>query len=650
MIKHLVCFVLLFFLNFNLFSQSENYKERVESYITNYRKELSAKSEKAISTAQELLELTTSKNDSFNIVRARNCMAAYYMTFGEFGEAKKNYLKIIEIVDAGFELPALNLGRIYNDMGALYVNLNNKKMAMKSFLKAYKIRDSIQDPKLSSTLNNVATLYSIMGDVDKSLEFLFKTLKVREENKDSIGVANVLNNISLNYIRQEKYDLSIQTCSEALTYIPYEYVNHEIIGNLFGNIGSAYSFKKEYKKALINYQKQYENGIENKNFKLVASSLYEIGECYLKNKNFSKSEDYFLNCLTLCKETGYSKIEEKLYFSLSNMFKEKKDYKSSLEFLEKYYEYKDSLNSAESQSSAEALKSKFEALISKQEKEILQKENKLKDIEIQKVNAQRNMWISSVLLLLIIAILFILLFIYRTKTNKILVELNATKDKLFLLVAHDLKNPLSAFRSITQNLSENFDSFDRKDISMFLNKLNKSSHKLVGLLQNLQEWALNETGKIPFKRSPIDIKNLLDEIIDLLLLNAENKNIVLSNEIAEDSYIVADKNMLKTIIRNLMSNAIKFSVPGKNIRIHSSNENKDFIINITDEGIGINQSDQKRLFSVSEDVSNIGNSKEKGTGLGLMLCKELVNRHGGHIWVESELGKGSTFSFSIPQE
>jgi signal transduction histidine kinase len=237
--------------------------------------------------------------------------------------------------------------------------------------------------------------------------------------------------------------------------------------------------------------------------------------------------------------------------------------------------------------------------------------------------------------------------------NEMLKELNNTKDKFFNIIAHDLKNPLGNFRDVTKLFSEQYDSFSREDILDYIDLMKKSADKIYLLLENLLEWSRSQQGTIQFNLTTFNLKSLSNNIIGLFKLLSETKKIELINEIPDELDITADTNMITTVLRNLLSNAIKFTPPlGKiiiSVKKAVLNDKKSVTISVSDTGIGIPNENLSKLFKIGESVSTKGTWEEKGTGLGLILCKEFIDKHKGNIWVESSEGKGSTFFFTIPQ-
>ena len=232
-------------------------------------------------------------------------------------------------------------------------------------------------------------------------------------------------------------------------------------------------------------------------------------------------------------------------------------------------------------------------------------------------------------------------------------ESNNTKDKFFSIIAHDLKSPFSAMLGFSNLLCEKFEKFDVNKQKKFLGALNSDLKKTYKLLENLLLWSQTQRGIIDFKPENNNLYLLSSETIDLLSQSSENKLISIVNEISEEIIIKADKDMLATILRNLISNAIKFTPRSGKISISACSKkdenNQNYMeVSVKDNGTGIDPNIKQKLFKITESVSTKGTEKEEGTGLGLILCKEFVKKHGGKIWVESEIGAGASFKFTIP--
>lgn len=234
-----------------------------------------------------------------------------------------------------------------------------------------------------------------------------------------------------------------------------------------------------------------------------------------------------------------------------------------------------------------------------------------------------------------------------------LIELNATKDKFFSIISHDLKSPFNSLLGFSNLLVDQIEKKDYRGIEEYARIIQLSSKRVMILLENLLQWSRSQTGRIEFSPEFSELKPLIREVIDLLNDMAVQKDIRIFDLSSLKTVAFADKYMMGTILRNLISNAIKFTHPGGEIRINASQKRNELQISVTDNGIGIRKELISKLFKVEESFSTAGTLKEYGTGLGLILCKDFVEKHGGRIWVESNSQNsnqngGSTFRFTIP--
>ncbi len=235
------------------------------------------------------------------------------------------------------------------------------------------------------------------------------------------------------------------------------------------------------------------------------------------------------------------------------------------------------------------------------------------------------------------------------KSQKKLKESNQTKDKFFNIIAHDLKGPFTSFLAITEILSNDPESVTDEQKTHFLKSLNNSALYLESLLENLLQWARTQSGTLEVNLRCVMVHDMVRQNLNIISANALNNQINLLNEIEKEVKIFADPNLVNTILRNLLSNAVKFSKPGGQVTISSRLKDSKYMeFLISDNGIGIAQEDIPRLFRIDGNTKTIGESTEKGTGFGLILCKDFIEKLGGKIAVKSELGKGSTFSFTMP--
>jgi signal transduction histidine kinase len=233
--------------------------------------------------------------------------------------------------------------------------------------------------------------------------------------------------------------------------------------------------------------------------------------------------------------------------------------------------------------------------------------------------------------------------------EKQLKELNTTKDKLFSIIAHDLRSPFNSILGFSEPLDKNEnDNFEKESIHN-LKIINSTAKKTLALLDNLLIWAKSQIGQIKYEPERIGLSSIIQEIIEITNPTAQIKNITLNYSQSNNFEVLADPNLFKSILLNLICNAIKFTHNNGEIDIEAILNQKQIEISVTDNGVGMNEETLSKLFKIDASITAKGTANEIGSGFGLLLCKEFVEKHGGRIWVESEIGKGSKFIFTIPQ-
>ena len=231
--------------------------------------------------------------------------------------------------------------------------------------------------------------------------------------------------------------------------------------------------------------------------------------------------------------------------------------------------------------------------------------------------------------------------------NNKLKELNATKDKLFSIIAHDLKSPLNGILGLSELLDENISNYSIYKTQSFMQEITYTTKNTLKLLENLLSWAKSQTGQLEFIPEELSLHSVIEEVAEIFNNRLKLKNISLIYSQIDNIPVYADKNMLQTVLRNLIANAVKFTSKGGVVEINASSEKDKIEISIKDNGIGMSRETQDMLFKIDSYFTTTGTLNEKGSGLGLILCKEFIEKHGGEINVYSKPGKGSDFRFSL---
>jgi signal transduction histidine kinase len=234
------------------------------------------------------------------------------------------------------------------------------------------------------------------------------------------------------------------------------------------------------------------------------------------------------------------------------------------------------------------------------------------------------------------------------ETNQQLSLLNATKDKLFSIIANDLRNPFNAVKGFSEMLIKRYNILPSEKIKQYGEMIYLSSSIAHTLLENLLLWSRSQTGSIDFDPTKLNLRSVADNIKTLSEVSAVNKNIKIHLQIEDDLYILADEKMINTVLRNLISNAIKFTNANGNVTLTACRVENYIEVTVADDGVGIPETTISKLFNIDANITSKGTANESGTGLGLILCKEFIEKHGGKILVKSELGKGSEFKFNLP--
>ncbi|MFA7420707.1 MAG: HAMP domain-containing sensor histidine kinase [Melioribacteraceae bacterium] len=234
------------------------------------------------------------------------------------------------------------------------------------------------------------------------------------------------------------------------------------------------------------------------------------------------------------------------------------------------------------------------------------------------------------------------------RKNDELNELNESKDKFFSIIAHDLRSPFQGLLGISNYLVDEFETLNKEDFKEMILSLNEALHTQYKFLDDLLSWSRIQSGRMVIEPAFLNLNNELQKVIRLFESNIKNKKINLSININSKQEVLADDDMLLLLFRNLISNAIKFTHSGGTVEITAFEEDGAVLIVVSDSGVGIKQENIPKLFRIDVQFSTHGTNKESGNGLGLVLCKEIVEKHGGKIWVESEINKGTQFFFTLP--
>lgn len=593
--------------------------------------------------AHRLLGWSKKLKDKNKQASAQTLIGVAQMSMDSTEEALATFNKTISLLKTISPTPHSQLGHVYNNMGVIYYRTDRYEQATDWLHKSWRLQDSIKDTKVSSSLNNLGLVYDALQQYDSAYIYYERSLAIKEKKGDAKGCSNSLNNIGIVLRKQKRYDLALKKLQLAL-HLADSIGNLSLQANAMGTIAKCYQDQKLYEVTeqwLLNTAAIYEQVNERRNMLTIYNSL---AENYIDLSKPNEALLYLEKAEKLIAEgvTGQQNLSL-VHFIRCDYYQLKGDYKQALLAYKQGKRVQDSLYRDEKNRALQKLRNQHESYRKEQQITFLEKDNLLQQTQLQEALYRNRFWWGFSIFAVMGVFLLAGLYFYRSRANKILLHLNETKDKLFTIIAHDLKNPLSAFRSITQSLTENYEHLEDAVIRQFLQKLNNSAGQVYDLLQNLLVWAISQTKNMKIQQQDIKLHELVEDVFGLLESNAALKNIALKNEVPTGVFVFFDVQSLKTILRNLVANAIKFSQPNGRVWVAVQQEQTSLRIAVCDNGIGINAKDQEKLFKTTAATKDIGKSKEKGTGLGLLLCQELAKHNKAEMAVESEEGKGSCF-------
>lgn len=555
-------------------------------------------------------------------------------------------------------------------LGDVYSGITDYNKAQEYYLKSYKLfEEVINNPKLSNNdlnkfailLNNFAGLQLDLGNFEDAKKYYEISLKYYEMINSMQGLSIAYFNIGLCWEQLKNSVKSFEYLNRSYK-IALENNILSIQANVLSSFGKKYLENGDINKALISLEKSIVLAIKLNDKTIFYNNYYLNGKIYFKQKDFKKGLQNFEIALKYSLESDNKSQQIEVLKNIADVYLEMKDFEKSRYFLTKYIDLKDSVFTLDKAEKINQIDKKFNLERKEKENEKLLRLNDVKEFN------NNRLWIINISLIIIVSFGVIILIVLRKRNNikeklnnvlnekniemidknKELEISNSTKDMFFSIIAHDLKNPLGNFKQVTDILTDDESELSEKEKAEFLELMRTSAHNLYNLLENLLEWSSSQKNLIIFNPSQFDLYLIAQENTKMFELAAEHKDIKIINNVRVNSIVKADLNMIKTTIRNLISNAIKFTPIEGTISVNSIVENGFMKVSISDTGVGMSDEIKRKLFRIDEKITSLGTNQESGTGLGLILCKEFIDKHNGKIWVDSELGKGSTFTFSIP--
>jgi signal transduction histidine kinase len=580
---------------------------------------------------------------------------------------QSNYEKAIEYSKQSYDLfekmnKSEEKARVLNSLGNTYKRVGDYKKSVENFLASLKIYTEIGDSvKISFVMNNLGGLYRDMGEFEKSLDYHMQNLKVKHKlslSKESILIT--LMNIGNVYREINKYDKAVDYYIEAINMIDINTSKYNQI-LLLNNMGDIYQISKQYKSAKQYYSRAIAIEEEMGEQDLYIYTLNGLGIVLINTGDFNKGLNYLLRAYNLAKEQGNLLKQKRLSESLIWAYEKADDYKNGLYYQKKYQLVSDSLLGLEKIKQITELEQRYEAEKRDRQIAFLEKEQEIQKLNLSKKTIEANKKSLQRNLLIVIVILALIFLVFLARKNKKINEQrteiegqnekllvsNRTKDKLFQIIAHDLRSPLVSIDSLTQLIPYWVEEQDYESLKKLSKTMELSVTNILSLIDDLLNWALSQQGSFPYNPENFKILDTIQDAISLYIPIAQIKNINLQFSSSKDSIVFADKNMFLTIIRNLLNNAIKFTPEKGKISIGVDYNQQFAKVWVKDSGIGIPIDKKDAVFELANDHTT-GTKGETGKGLGLFFCKEFVHINNGDIYIESEKGKGTIITFTLP--
>ncbi len=556
-----------------------------------------------------------------------------------------------------------------NRIGSVHYLFHNNEKATAYILQALRMREKLHDSAgIAYSYTNLALIYAANNDFDKAIEYNNKSIELKKklglESKIGANYNNMINFYSM------KGDLS-----EALTWgyktldFCKEHNQIRSIGDSYLNIGSVYHWMENYKKAEENYLVSLHIADSMNDTSAIIQNLINLSAVYLDLNSPANCYKMLKRAKPLVLKYGDPINIRDFYANLYHYYQKKGEVEKAWENMKKYSAYEDSINSGISLEKITNMQIENKAQELEFQIQTLKRDRIIKEMTLKKERRRILSFLIFFFLLIFLSI-YILLSIRKLRTlkkdlsdkNRNLEEANnklmesekkldsmiRTKDKFFSIIAHDLINPFQPLLGLSELLVTDIDKLGDDEIKKYAGLIKESAIRSYNLLSNLLKWTQSQTGRLSYNPDDIYLSEVIEEILSFYKENARIKNIHLLNHVDRDLIVYADRDLLSSVIRNLISNAIKFTGRNGYVKIEAKRTNGFIRVSVEDNGIGISEDKLDKLFELASATSTKGTENEEGSGLGLILCREFIEKSGGEIWVQSKPGKGTTFFFTIP--
>lgn len=610
--------------------------------------------------ALKTIKLAQESENFSGIGNAYIRIGSIYKRKAEYDTAIIIYNRAIENFTVASDSAGINL--TYLNRGLALRKISKFDLALKDFYSVLNYYDRNYDAPIKGDANNgIGLIYKELKNYDKALKYYKRSAELYLESNYISSLYAVNNNIAVIFSLQNKFKEALSYYNKNLNVLEKKPNNYKL-AQTYHNIGNCFLVLKQYTLAIEYFQKSLslKKSIGNKD--LITTSLNSLANTYIRLQKYNKALAYSKNAYQFTLETSNIYFRKTSSKDLFKIYTHLQEPDSAMQYFMIYEQLKDSILNLESLSRISLIQTKYET--HKKESQISFLKNKNKN------NAMQRNGLIIILILIIAYAAFIVKSYYRNKKitrilslqksriewsaqilnqkNKALETANQTKNKLFQIISHDLRSPLATVSGISQLISIYIKQGKYDKLNNTSKDLEESVTRVLNLTDNLLSWSLNQSNRLPFNPLVLSANKLLIGISETYQSVAKHKNIYLEVSNNDKLSIYGDRSMLETVIRNLINNAIKFTPEGGVILIGAIARKNKTEVYVKDSGSGIPKNQHAKLFELKDGKSTFGTKGEKGNGLGLILCKDFIERHNGEIWVESKENIGSTFRFSIP--
>ncbi len=619
----------------------------------------------ALDYVTQAIAVATKMNDAEALAKNYQLAGSIYFNSGSFAKAKDAYQQAFVFYSQIKN--EKGKAEVNNSLATINYSQGNIPAAVEGYLNALRYYEEANDKfGLLSTLNNLGNLYTKQNNFSKAIEYNLRAIKLYEESTDKLRTLVGYDQIGNIYLRQSNFSKSIEYFNKSLKL--YTEINNKAgIASTLNQLGDIEMKLDKIENAILYYNRSKKISEELNMQPLVVSNLNDLGNAYFLLLRYDEAIDDFKQAIKIAKNVGQNIELDAAYKGLSEVYKVTKESGKAQTFSALSNQIQDSLYNDSIVKQLADISLRYESEKKQSQIELLSKEQKIRETDLLREKQIRNIFTGAFSVLSLIMIVLIYFYVQNKRISKNLEkqknvleqknkdileqteklnQLNAVKDRFFSIISHDLRNNLTTMKLYFDLISHpDYKETDNHEVTK---SISGSVENTIDLLENLLIWASAQIKGVPIHIQKLNMHSLTQENMNLLNSLATQKKIDLKNEMEENVTAYGDMDMIRLVIRNLIANAIKFTDENGLIKVTAQTINDKCRISIIDNGVGISEQSIDRLFNQHLNPTTKGTGNEKGTGLGLILCKDFIERNNGKIWVESVQGKGSSFIFELP--